>query len=102
SDWADAARIADYVAHVPSEAQCILDIGPGDGWPALPIAAARPDLLVVGVDPSPRRTATCEANARRLALPNARFVTADAAVLPFARASFDLVTAASSLEEATD
>ena len=51
--WADAARVADYVAHAaahaPAGASRVLDVGPGDGWPALPIAAARPDLAVVGV-----------------------------------------------------
>lgn len=101
SHWAEAARIADYVAHVPSNARRVLDIGPGDGWPALPVAAARPDLHIVGVDPSPRRVRVCIENARRLGLANARFVVGDGAVLPFATASFDLVTAASSIEEAS-
>ena len=102
--WADAARIADYVAHAPAHApegaRRVLDVGPGDGWPALPIAAARPDLAVVGVDPAARRTRVCAANAARLGLPNAAFVAGDAAALPFAGAAFDLVTAASALEEA--
>ena len=100
ADWADAARVADFIAHAPPEARRILDVGPGDGWPALPVAAALPHALIVGADPSPRRTERCTANARRLGLPNARFVTADAAALPFRPAAFDLVTAAYSLEEA--
>ena len=98
--WADAARVADYAAHAPVGPRRVLDVGPGDGWPALPIAAARPDLAVVGVDPAARRTRLCAANAARLGLPNAAFVTADATALPFAEAAFDLVTAASALEEA--
>ena len=97
--WADAARIADYLAHAPAGTRRVLDIGPGDGWPALPIAAARPDLAVVGVDPAARRTRVCAANAARLGLSNAAFVTGDATALPFAEAAFDLVTAASALEE---
>ena len=104
--WADAARIADYAAHAPDGprqgeggATTALDIGPGDGWPALPLAHARPDLLVVGLDPSPRRTEVCRANARRLALPNTEFVTGDGTAMPFADAAFHLATAASSLEE---
>lgn len=100
--WADAARVADYVAHAPDEARRVLDVGPGDGWPALPIAAARPDLEVVGVDPAAQRTRVCAANADRLGIANATFVTGDAAALPFADGSFGLVTAASALEEAAE
>jgi SAM-dependent methyltransferase len=98
--WADAARVADYVAHAPNGARRVLDVGPGDGWPALPIAAARPDLEVIGVDPAARRTLVCAANAARLGLGNTSFVTGDAAALPLAGDSVDLVTAASALEEA--
>ncbi len=100
--WADAARIADYVAHAPEGGRRVLDIGPGDGWPALPIAAARPDLEVIGVDPAAQRTRVCAANAMRLGIANASFVTGDAVALPFAGASFDLITAASALEEVAD
>ena len=100
--WAAAAQVADFAAHIPEHAARVLDVGPGDGWPALPLAAARPDLAVAGVDPSPRRAAACTGNARRLGLPNACFVTADAARLPFAGASFDGVVASKSLEEAGD
>ena len=102
--WADAARIADYITHAPApdprRAPRVLDIGPGDGWPSLPLAAARPDAAVLGVDPSARRTRTCSANAARLGIANARFATADAAALPLDDGSVDLVTAAASLEEA--
>ena len=104
--WADAARVADYLAHIPSRARTqhalhLLDIGPGDGWPSLPMAATRPDAELLGVDPSPRRARTCSENAERLGLANARFVTADAAALPLVDGSVDLVTAAASLEEAS-
>ena len=104
--WADAARIADYVAHAPQDrsrhAPRVLDVGPGDGWPSLPLAAACSDAAVLGVDPSPLRARTCRANAARLGLANAHFATADAAALPLAYGSVDLVTAASSLEEAAE
>jgi len=56
----------------------------------------------VGVDPSPLRVAVCTANAARLGLTNARFVVGDGGALPFEDATFDLVTAASSIEEASD
>jgi SAM-dependent methyltransferase len=97
--WADATRIADYAAAMPAGAARVLDIGPGDGWPSLPLAASRPELDIVGVDPSAVRAAVCTSNAARLELANARFAQADAALLPFADGSFDGVVAASSLEE---
>ena len=106
--WADAARIADYLSYLAPapharthRALRLLDIGPGDGWPVLPMAAGRPDAELLGVDPSPRRARACSENAARLGLANARFVTADAAALPLADGSVDLVTAAASLEEAS-
>ncbi|MGE0134674.1 MAG: methyltransferase domain-containing protein [Dehalococcoidia bacterium] len=102
SHWADASRVADYAAHLPAGGTRVLDIGPGDGWPALPLAALDPDLVIVGVDASPLRASVCTKNAERLAIRNACFVAADAARLPFDDSSFDLVTAASSLEEADD
>jgi ubiquinone/menaquinone biosynthesis C-methylase UbiE len=102
SHWSDVARIADYVAHVPEGARRVLDVGPGDGWPSLPVARELPGVTVVGVDPSPLRTAVCRENAGRLELPNATFVTGDADALPFADGAFDGVMAASSLEEASN
>lgn len=106
--WAEAARIADYVAHLPpaagdgARAPVVLDIGPGDGWPSLPIAAERPDVRVVGVDPAAERCRVSAANARRMGLPHAAFVRGDAARLPVADGSCDLVVAASALEEAAE
>ncbi len=102
SHWSDVARVADYVAHVPPEARCVLDVGPGDGWPSLPVARALPHVTVLGVDPSPRRARVCAENATRLDLPNARFVVGDADRLPFTSGAFDAVLAASSLEEASE
>ncbi|HJM89382.1 MAG TPA: class I SAM-dependent methyltransferase [Dehalococcoidia bacterium] len=100
--WSDAARIADYAAAVPEGASRVLDIGPGDGWPSLPLAAVRPEIDVIGVDPSPLRTRVSSGNAARLEIANARFATADGARLPFVDGTFDAVVAASSLEEAAE
>ena len=108
--WADAARIADFASHLPppnptSEATTtplVLDVGPGDGWPAIPLAAARPDTLVLGLEPSPRRTRVCRDNARRLHLPNAAFLTADATQIPLPDTTVHLATASYSLEESAD
>lgn len=103
--WADAARVADYAAALPpceGHVPVIVDIGPGDGWPSLPLANALPEARVLGIDPAPRRARVFHANARRLALHHALAVVADAASLPLATGSVDLVTAAMSLEEAAD
>lgn len=96
--WAAAARIADYASVLP-DASTVIDIGPGDGWPSIPLAQAMPHARLVGVDPAPRRTAVCMANASRLGVGNALFVTASADTLPFADGAVDFVTAAASLEE---
>ncbi len=96
--WAAAARIADYAAALP-DAGTVIDIGPGDGWPSIPLAQAMPRARLVGVDPASRRTEVCMANASRHGVGNASFVTASADALPFADGAVDLVTAAASLEE---
>lgn len=105
--WADAARIADFASWLPppedgARPATILDVGPGDGWPSIPLAAARPDARVIGLEPAPRRTEVCATNARRLGVANARFVTGDATAPPLADGSVDLITASYSLEESAD
>ena len=100
--WADAARIADFALWLPEGAATVLDVGPGDGWPSIPLAAARPDVTVMGLEPAPRRTRVCLENARRLGVSNARFVTGDATAAPVADGSIDLVTASYSLEESAE
>ena len=103
--WADAARVADFASLLPPGGRTVIDIGPGDGWPSIPLALGfsrgQPTAppLVVGIEPSPRRSQVCRANARRLAVENARFVTADAVRLPLAERSVDLAVASYSLEE---
>ena len=101
--WADAARIADYAAALPSgdtgRGTRVLDFGPGDGWPALPLAAALPGAHILGVDPAPLRAEVCRRNGARLGIANAQFVVGDGMALPIVDASIDLVTAAASLEE---
>lgn len=88
----------DYAAALPT-ARTVIDSGPGDGWPSIPLAEALLDARVIGIDPASRRTQVCAANAGRLGVTDASFVTASADVLPVASGSVDLVTAAASLEE---
>lgn len=97
--WAHAAHVADFAAALPEGGSTVLDVGPGDGWPALPLAAALPWACVIGVDPSPHRVRVCRANAARLGLANARFVAGDAQSLPLRDASVDLAVAAHAVEE---
>ncbi len=97
--WADAARIADFASWLPEGEATVLDVGPGDGWPSIPLAAVRSDARVIGLEPAPRRTEVCRTNARRLGIPNASFLTGDATAVPLAGESIDLVTASYSLEE---
>lgn len=97
--WADAARVADYAAALPEGGRRVLDFGPGDGWPSLPLAAVLPGAQVLGVDPAPLRAEVCRRNGARLGIANARFVVGDGTALPVRDAAIDLVTAAASLEE---
>ncbi|MEX2373020.1 MAG: class I SAM-dependent methyltransferase, partial [Dehalococcoidia bacterium] len=100
--WAYAALVADFASHLPAGGTRVLDLGPGDGWPSLPLAAALPGARVLGVDPSPRRVAVCRANAERLGIASASFVAGDGAALPLRSASVDLAVASHALEECAD
>jgi len=101
--WSYAALVADFASHLPEGGMSVLDFGPGDGWPSLPLAAAlsrvSPDARVLGVDPSPRRVAVCRTNATRLGVANASFVAGDGAALPLRAGSIDLAVASHALEE---
>ncbi len=100
-DWHDEGCILDFLCCVGADDARILDFGPGDGWPSLRIAPSVGE--VIGVDTSERRIEECRSNAGRLGLRNARFVRVEAgADLPFEDASFDGITAASSIEQSVD
>ncbi|MCK9487155.1 MAG: methyltransferase domain-containing protein [Dehalococcoidia bacterium] len=104
--WAYAALVADFASHLPvggvEGRTRVLDLGPGDGWPSISLAAALPGSAVLGVDPSPRRVAVCRANAARLGVGNASFLAGDGAALPVADGALDLAVASHSLEECAD
>lgn len=97
--FADRGRILDFLSVLGGGR--ILDFGPGDGWPSLPLAPHVRE--VVGVDCCERRVSTCSANASRLGIGNAGFLkTEPGAPLPFSDHSFDGAAAASSIEQTPD
>jgi SAM-dependent methyltransferase len=73
--------------HIPPGTR-MLDIGCGAGQIAIP--AARAGIDVTGIDISPNQIEHARARAKTEHL-NARFLEADAEMLPYADASFDLV-----------
>ena len=100
--WHYAALVEDFASHLPEGGTRVLDFGPGDGWPSIPLARRLPAARVLGVDPSPRRVAVSRANAARLGGANAGFVAGDGAALPGRDASIDLAVASHALEECAD
>jgi SAM-dependent methyltransferase len=92
AEWASRAspdRVAPLIAgarEVPRTPARILEVGSGAGDGTAALRGVFPDAEITGIDLSPEmvRTAT-------EAVPDAQFVLGDAAKLPFADDSFDLV-----------
>jgi SAM-dependent methyltransferase len=99
SHWHDEALIGAF-AHAMGDATTVLDVGPGDGWPALRIADRFEE--VVGIDPSPRRVRVQRENAERLGIDNVEFLEMDVMAMSFDDGSFGGVAAASSVEQSED
>ncbi len=83
-----------FLAGLPPDAARIADIGSGVGLPGVPIAICRPDLEVVLVDRSQRRTDLAGRAVRILGLSNVAVVQADVAQLP---QNYDVLTFRASL-----
>ncbi|MBD3237007.1 MAG: methyltransferase domain-containing protein, partial [Candidatus Eisenbacteria bacterium] len=97
--WAHRGRIWDYVLSLEG-AQRVLDVGPGDGWPALLLAPHFRE--VVGIEPGPHRVAVCRENAKRMRVRKVRFEQMSAVEMRFPDQSFDAVVAATSIEQTPD
>lgn len=99
SHWQDRGCVLDFLSNCGTGR--LLDFGPGDGWPSLPVAPFVRE--VIGVDASLKRVAVCQENAARLGIQNTLFLQAGAAAqLPFPDQSFDGIMAASSIEQTPD
>ncbi len=80
-------------AYIPSGAK-IMDIGCGGGFPTLPLAIARPDVTIVGVDSTEKKVRYVQETADQLGL-SVQTVAARAEDLgqdPSYREKFDVVT----------
>lgn len=99
--WRDEGYIFDCLYATGAKSSRILDFGPGDGWPSLPLAPHARE--VVGVDGSRRRVQVCADNAERMGISNARFIhVPPGGTLPLDKDSFDAAVAASSVEQTPD
>ena len=98
-DWVDLTLTFAYLDALGTRGR-LLDVGTGDGWPALPLAPFVQE--VVGIDLSPRRIEVAEENRARLGYTNARFVVGDARDLPFPDGSFDGAVVGTALEQTDD
>ena len=99
SHWHDEAIVGAF-AHAMGDARTVLDVGPGDGWPALRIADRF--AKIVGIDPSPRRVRVQRENAEKLGITNVEFQEMGVVSMTFKDGSFGGVTAASSIEQSDD
>lgn len=93
---------ADIAAGTPPNAR-ILEVGCGPGHLSARLARDH-DLDIIGVDLDPAMIDRARANAEALSGPGRRptFVVADAAALPFADGSFDLVVSTMSMHHWDD
>lgn len=92
----DAPLVARVVSIVRDRigARRILDAGCGTGLFSIGLAAALPEVRIVGVDLSSGMLAVARSQAGERTLDNTTFSRADVASLPFGERSFDVVVAA--------
>lgn len=70
------------IPHLGSVEQPVVDLGSGAGLPGIPVAVARPDLLVTLAESRQQRAAFLELVVERLSLPNVRVFPKPAEELP--------------------
>jgi SAM-dependent methyltransferase len=79
---------------IPTPPARVLDLGTGTGLAAFTLARRFPDAEIVGVDVSPRMIEEARGNTPPELSERVRFEQADAAQLPYADGSFQLVSLA--------
>ena len=82
--------------HLPEGSATLLDVGSGGGMPALPFAIVRPDIQIVALDATAKKTAYIAAAAEHLGLKNVSVLTGRAEELgtnPKYREKFDVCSA---------
>lgn len=94
-------RLAADIATAAPHGGAVLDVGTGPGVLLVELARLRPDLRLTGVDPSADMVAAAGRNLRGQA-PRASATLGDAAHLPFADDTFDLVVSSLSLHHWED
>ena len=93
-----AKHLADSVTaarYIPQGAR-VCDVGCGGGFPSLPLAIARPDITVLGIDSTEKRINYANESAKRLGLTNLTAIAGRAEDLSRTvelRESFDVCTA---------
>ena len=71
----------------------VCDVGSGGGFPAIPLAIAKPDCHFTLVEANGKKVSFLQAACDELDLKNARVIKARAEEIPELRESFDVVTA---------
>lgn len=90
--YVDSLTVSRYL----SENACLIDVGCGAGFPALPLAIFRPDLQITALDGTAKRIRYVEETARMLSLSNVTAIAGRAeeyAQNPVYREKFDFATA---------
>ena len=85
--FADSLTVADKI---PAGAT-VIDVGCGGGFPALPLAIARPDLAITALDSTAKKLVFVENMAKKLSL-NVKTLAARAEEIPECREGFDIAT----------
>lgn len=94
----DAAALLPYLAGLPAGAR-VADLGTGMGSPAVVLALARPDLVVLAVDASAKKLAFVRQAALELPVPNLHPVHGRLEQLPPLEADLGVAKALGSLEQ---